>query len=176
MITYDQMVVVLALFPLGLALFALSYWYGPILVGWLYADGKLTRFFERLLLLIYTTFFGLLSSVVGLLYAVYKASQAHLDPQGFLHKIVTLPPSITLTATVCILCIVFAVVGEAVVLSTVGAVIVAAYILAFILELGLKMVRAFAWRVVEYNKGAAPAIVLVLTCFVGLWKLYLDHH
>ena len=175
-IPHDQMVVGVALFILGLPFLVLSYWYGPFLVGWLYSEGKLIRFLERWLLVIYTAFFGILLCLAGLLYAITKATQSHLDPQKYFHVITTLPFSIKVTFIIFILFTCFELLGEAALLATVGAAIVAAYILAFILELGLKMLRAAAWRIVEYNKGAFPAIVLVLTSFIGLLKLYLDHH
>ena len=175
-LTHDQMVVGPALFLLGLPLLALSFWYGPILVGWLYSDGKLTRFLERWLLLIYTTFFGILLGIAGLLYAFHKTSEPQLDTERAFHDLATSFPSLMMMASICMVYVLMALFSETSLLSTVGAVIVAAYIFAFILELGLKILRAFAWRVVEYNKGASPAILLILTSILGLWKLYLDHH
>jgi hypothetical protein len=41
-----------------------------------------------------------------------------------------------------------------------------------ILESLLKLFRAFAWRLVEYNKGAWAAIVLVLTLVLGVMDLF----
>ena len=153
-----------------------SYWYGPVFVGWLYADGKLTRFLERLLLLIYTTVFGLLAGIGGFIYAFSKMTDAHLDPQGVMHRLATLPPSMQIVVLVCLVYTFMVFFSETILLSTVGAVIVAAHVLLLILELVLKILRAFAWRVVEYNKGASPAILLVLTSVIGLLKLYLGQH
>lgn len=40
-------------------------------------------------------------------------------------------------------------------------------------EVGLIIVRAVVWRIVEYNKGAFAAIVLLVTVALGITELYL---
>ncbi len=47
-------------------------------------------------------------------------------------------------------------------------------LLISLLECILKMCRAFAWRVVEHNKGAYAALTLVVTICFGILKLLLS--
>ena len=42
-----------------------------------------------------------------------------------------------------------------------------------VLELMLKFVRAIAWRIIEYNKGAYAALTLITTIILGIVDLYL---
>jgi hypothetical protein len=42
-----------------------------------------------------------------------------------------------------------------------------------ILEIVLKLLRGAAWRIVEYNKGAYAAIILLITIVLGFLELYL---
>jgi hypothetical protein len=46
-------------------------------------------------------------------------------------------------------------------------------ILLIIGELILKVLRAFMWRIAEYNKGAFAAIVLIVTIALGVTEFYL---
>jgi hypothetical protein len=43
----------------------------------------------------------------------------------------------------------------------------------FLLEIALKLLRGFAWRVVEYSKGAFAALILLFTVLLGFVSLYL---
>ncbi len=40
-------------------------------------------------------------------------------------------------------------------------------------EVILKIIRGIAWRIVEYNKGAFPAIILLVTIILGILEMYL---
>jgi hypothetical protein len=46
-------------------------------------------------------------------------------------------------------------------------------LLLFIAELLLKVMRSIAWRVVEYNKGAYAALVLIITIALGIAEIFL---
>ena len=57
------------------------------------------------------------------------------------------------------------------VITQVGGLIIWAVIWVRLLEVILKVVRALCWRIVEYNKGAWAAVVLIITGILGLAKL-----
>jgi hypothetical protein len=46
-------------------------------------------------------------------------------------------------------------------------------LIMFISELALKLLRAITWRIVEYNKGAFAAIILLITIALGIAEIYL---
>jgi hypothetical protein len=46
-------------------------------------------------------------------------------------------------------------------------------LLFLVLELSLKCIRGFAWRIAEYNKGPFAAILLLFTALLGIAEVYL---
>lgn len=57
--------------------------------------------------------------------------------------------------------------------NTAGLLLVSLMMFLGVLELTLKLLRGFCWRIVEYNKGAAAAIVLVATIALGIYQVAL---
>jgi len=60
------------------------------------------------------------------------------------------------------------------VITQVGGLIMWAVAGVRLFEILLKAIRALCWRVVEYNKGAWAAVVLIITVVLGLAKLLSD--
>jgi hypothetical protein len=61
-----------------------------------------------------------------------------------------------------------------IVVSTVGLLMMALVMLFATFELVLKLLRAVAWRIVEYSKGAWAAIILICTVGLGIYKAFLQ--
>jgi len=58
------------------------------------------------------------------------------------------------------------------VLAILSCVVLLSSLILLVLEMLLKIVRGLVWRVVEYNKGAFAAIVLILTILLGVIESY----
>ena len=139
---------------------------GLPVTSWLLGDGRVSSFLKRFLVLSIGQLAALVPLVLSGLSTAYLSdhSKEHL-----LLGVLFVVDALVLFALV-LLNLVYSTIWLACFLT-----IVASSIL-LILEMLLKFARGIAWRIVEYNKGAFAAIVLIVTVALGLIDFYLKFY
>lgn len=135
---------------------------GNRVVKWLYAEGNSSIFTKRLFYFWGVPVFFNMVPILGLIPIV---------PAIILEKIL---PSILFWIFLFIYALALVIVSGC--WSVIGF---AAYftflaqITCFCLEVLVRLLRAIAWRIVEYNKGAFAAVILLFTVLLGVVETYL---
>jgi hypothetical protein len=137
--------------------------YGSKFLYWLYSEGKFLVFLRK-----YFSFAVLSSMALFLLFHVIKWIASYLNPT---EKITGINFHLLMACIVAgiFLCIFYI----AFVISVLCLFIIITQIILFVAEVILIALRAIAWRVSEYNKGAFAAVILVFTILLGAGEAYL---
>jgi hypothetical protein len=139
---------------------------GLPITRWLFGDGRVTSFLKRFMLLSIGQLVALVCLVLSVRLIVYLSDHSN---EHFLLGALFVVDILVLLA-LALLNLVYSTIWLACFLT-----IVASSIL-LIFEILLRFARGIAWRIVEYNKGAFAAIVLIVTVALGLIDFYLKFY
>lgn len=123
---------------------------GPWVTEYLSGPGRIGIYFRRLIFVYVVSVCIMSLSMLG---AKHFGNQYWYLPLG-------LPISVSLIIPI--------------VINAVGLLMIILMVLFFAIELILKLVRAVAWRIVEYSDGAWSAIILICTVAIGLYKVFVE--
>jgi len=139
--------------------------FGAKFLFWLYSKGKFLVFLIK-----YFSFVALSSMALVLVYRAIKWIASYLNPTeqitGLNYHLLAV--CIFIVVFLCIFYIEF-------VISVLCLFIIITQIVLFVTEVILIALRAVAWRVAEYNKGAFSAVVLLFTVILGAVEAYLKY-
>jgi hypothetical protein len=124
--------------------------YGPWVTKYLAGPGQVGIYFRRLALIYIVTVGVMYLSMLG---AEHYGNQYWYLPLGLPVSILQIIP---------------------VVINTVGLLMITLMLFFAAMEIVLQLVRAVAWRIVEYSNGAWSAIILICTVAIGLYKAFLE--
>jgi len=141
---------------------------GPRTMHWLFGGGRISTFIRRYAKFVFSGYaIGIVYIFVLLLLvwlvsgsrSLFEAFDSSFDEGNWVYVAgcLLLWPAFTLFWIV----------------MQVGGLVAWCILIFFLLEAALKFLRGFAWRVVEYSKGAFAALILVVTVLLGFASLYL---
>jgi hypothetical protein len=145
----DTAIVLMFLLSCGTVFIAVK-WLDPPIIRWLFAGASRLSFAKRFLML------TLVSVGVTGVFAVANPFDSFSYEAFFLVLLITAP-----------------IVTFVNVINYLGYILILTVAASTVLEVVLRIIRGVAWRVVEYNKGAFAALVLVVTVALGVAELYL---
>lgn len=121
----------------------------PRLVRWLVGTGHGGRFFGRLLILYPTSVV-----IFGFFYAISLFAK---DIVVIRYTLALVWPSLL----------------PVFVLNASGVTLVSLLVLLWCLRVGVAVLSGLCWRIVEYDKGVFPALLLIATVALGLYRVFL---
>ncbi|SRR6266705_5306995 len=139
---------------------------GLPITRWLLGDGRLISFLKRFVVLT----IGELAALVSLRLAALPME--YLSDHSKEHFL--LGTLFVLDILVLLALVLFDLVYSTIWLACFLTIVASSILLSF--EILLKFVRGIAWRIVEYNKGAFAAIILIVTAALGLIDFYLKFY
>ena len=139
---------------------------GLPITRWLVGDGRITSFLKRFMLLS----IGQLVALVCLVLSV--RSTGYLSDHSNEHFL--LGALFVVDILVAVALVLLNLAYSTIWLACFLTIIASSFLLMF--ELLLKFARGIAWRIVEYNKGAFAAIILIVTVALGLTDFYLKFY